>query len=106
MLDRDEFVDVKTTVRQRYLRGCSPMQLSLERRDVTPAEAPLPALLERGKNALARKFVDGVRAEIQEPSDFLAVQKNIVFLDHPSIPATNLVNNPGSGRSSAVRRIF
>ena len=82
------------------------MQLALERGDVAPAEAPLPALLERRKNALACEFIDGIRTEIQESRDFLAVQKNIVFLDHPSIPATNLVYEPGSGRKLTVNQNF
>jgi hypothetical protein len=82
------------------------MQLALERSDVAPAKPPLSTLLERRKNVLACEFVDGVRTEVQESRDFLAVQKNIVFLDHPSIPATNLIYEPGSGRAPIVNRDF
>ena len=53
----------------RSLRCRRPMQLALEGGDVAPAEAPLPALLEGRKNALACELVDGVRAEIQESRD-------------------------------------
>ena len=63
------------------------MKLPLERGNIPATKPPLPPLLKRGKNALAGELVHRVRAQIQEPCNLLAVKKNVVFFDHPSIPA-------------------
>jgi hypothetical protein len=68
--------------------GGGAVKLSLKRGDIASAETPLPTLLERGQYALARELVDGVRAQVEEARDLLAVQENIVFFCHRRIPAT------------------
>ena len=62
------------------------MKLALERGDVASAKTPLPPLLERRQNTLASELVDGVRAQVEEARDLLAVQENIVFFRHRLYP--------------------
>src|SRR5262249_24947347 len=83
-----------------------PVELALERGDVASSEPPLPSLLECGKDALASELVHRVAAEIEQPRDFLAVQKNIVFFDHRSISATNRARRAVTDRRHSIIKNF
>src|SRR5215210_5189640 len=58
------------------------LQLTLERRDVPPAEPPLTARLEGREDALPCELVDRVGAQVEEPRHVLAVQQSVVLLHH------------------------
>jgi hypothetical protein len=72
------------------------VKLSFEGGNVAPAEPPLPTLLEGRQDALTRELVHGIRAQIEKARHLFAVQKNVVFLHHPSISAPV---TPGTGEN-------
>src|SRR5262249_52251187 len=63
-------------------------QLSLEGRDVSPAESPLPPALESRQDALARELIHGVGAEVEDLRDLLAVQQRVFLVQHGPDGAT------------------
>ena len=77
---------VRAATRSMISGGCvhAASQLTLGRRDVTLSKTPLPALFESGKNVPARKFVDGVGAEVEQKGDLPGVQQYIVSIGHHS----------------------
>src|SRR5215470_2174207 len=65
--------------RPRSRRGHAA-QLPLEGRDVTPAKPPLPALLDAREEILARVLVHGIRTQVQNARNILAVEQCLVSL--------------------------
>src|SRR6266403_3808653 len=57
-------------------------QLPFERRDVALPEPPLPPLLEGRQQMLAREFVDGIRAHVEDLRHLFAVQIAVVPVEH------------------------
>src|ERR1700722_8322193 len=64
-------------------RGCiNAAHMSFERSDVALAKAPLPALFECRENVTAGKFVDRVRAQVEQECDLARVEQDIVLVGH------------------------
>src|SRR5689334_19146087 len=62
-------------------RGCAS-KLSLERSNVSLAEAPLSSLLERRQQVLASELVDGIGADVEYLRHLFAVQVDVVPVEH------------------------
>lgn len=58
-------------------------------RDVSLPKPPLLTLLEGGQYIFSRELVDSVRAHVQDPGDFPAVQKLLFSFHHTPPPSSD-----------------
>lgn len=59
-----------------------PRLFFVEGGDIPFSKPPLLALLEAGYNIFPGELIDGIRAQIQDDSDFPAVQQLLFSLQH------------------------
>jgi hypothetical protein len=63
-------------------RRVDSSQLTFDGSYISFAKSPLTAFLEGRNNIAPRKFIHGVRAQVEHERDFAGVQQYIVFIGH------------------------